>query len=276
VKVVLAQAVNGLSISDAVFGLPMQALLPAGLDSLKGSIGRARDVYSRNYRLPAFPPPSPDAEYIPLPSSRSMSLTWPPLEDAYANPVTGAHNLRGYRVYRSSRGYIGPYTLMRTINAHNGSDRGRFYDAALGRWKVLDQTISLGVTYFYAVTSFDSLDNESGLTNRNEVGIAATAPPAADASDVRVFPNPFRGVSGFPTVGEESSIVWTNLPGVATVRIFTSSGELVKTIKQESLVSGQVVWDQLSDARQRVAPGIYFWTVESSVGSSRGTLVIIK
>jgi hypothetical protein len=132
------------------------------------------------------------------------------------------------------------------------------------------------VTYFYAVTSLDSLDNESGLTNRNEQGIAATSPPAASASDVRVFPNPFRGVSGFPTTGEESSIVWTNLPGQATVRIFTSSGELVKTIKHESQTSGQVVWNQLTDARQRVASGIYFWTVESPVGSSHGTLLIIK
>jgi hypothetical protein len=171
---------------------------------------------------------------------------------------------------------VGPFTLLRTINAHNATDRTRFFDVALGKWRVLDQSIDLGVTYFYAVTSFDSLDNESGLTNRNELGIAATSPPAASVSDVRVFPNPFRGVSGFPTRGEESSIVWTNLPGLATIRIFTSSGELVKTIKQESLTSGQVVWDQLSDARQRVAPGIFFWTVESPVGSSHGTLVIIK
>lgn len=276
VKVVLAQAVNGLPLSDAVLGLPVQPLLPAGLDSLKASIGRARDVYAGNNRLPSFPPPSPDAEYIPLPSSRSISLTWPPIEDSYANPTTGARNIRGYRIYRSSRSYVGPYTLMRTVNARNATDRSRFYDATPGRWRVLDQAIDLGVTYFYAVTSLDSLDNESGFTNRNEQGIAATSPPAENASNVRVFPNPFRGVSGFPTRGEESSIVWTNLPGLATVRIFTSGGEPVKTIKQESLTSGQVVWDQLSDARQRVAPGIYFWAVESPVGSSHGTLVIIK
>ncbi len=276
VKVVLAQGVNGLPLSDAVLGIAMQPNLPAGLDSLKATMSRAGQVHTNNYRLPAFPPPSPEAEYIALPSSRSIALTWPPIEDVHTNTETGARNFQGYRIYRSSRSFVGPYTLLRTINVRYSLDRTRFIDAALGKWRVLDQTIDLGVTYFYTVTSFDSLGNESGFTNRNERGIAATSPPAANASDVRVFPNPFREVSGFPTRGEESSIVWTNLPGLATIRIFTSSGELVKTIKHENQTSGQVVWTQLSDARQRVASGIYFWTVESPVGSSRGTLLIIK
>jgi len=276
ITVVLAQGVNGLPISEAMKGIAAQTALPAGLDSIKATMSRARQVHANNYRLPAFPPPSPDAEFIALPSSRAIALTWPPIEDTYANPETGARNLRGYRIYRSNRSFVGPYSVLRTINAHSSLDRTRFFDADLGKWRVLDQTIDLGVTYFYAVTSFDSLGRESGFTNRNETGIAAAAPPAPNASDVRVFPNPFREVSGFPTSGEESSIVWTNLPGQATVRIFTSSGELVKTIKHESTTSGQVVWNQLSDARQRVASGIYFWTVESPVGSSRGTLLIIK
>ncbi len=276
VKLVLAQGVNGLPLSDAVLGIAMQANLPAGLDSLKATMSRAGQVHANNYRLPAFPPPSPEAEYIALPSSRSIALTWPPIEDVYTNTETGARNLRGYRIYRSNRSFVGPYTVLRTINVRSSLDRTRFIDAALGKWRVLDQSIDLGVTYFYAVTSFDSLGYESGFTNRNERGIAATSPPASTASDVRVFPNPFREVSGFPTRGEESSIVWTNLPGLATIRIFTSSGELVKTMKHENQTSGQVVWNQLSDARQRVASGIYFWTVESPVGSSRGTLLIIK
>jgi len=276
VKVVLAHAVNGLSVRDSIRTMSHQPLLSAGLDSLKGSITRARALFANSYRLPAYPPPSPETEYFALPSSQAISLTWPPLEGSYANPVTNARNLRGYRIYRSTRGFVGPYTLLRTINVGSSSDRSRFFDVSLGKWRVLDQSIELGVTYFYAVTSFDSLGYESGLTNRNEEGIAAKSPPAPDVSSVRVFPNPFRGVSGFPTTGEENSIVWTNLPGQAAVRIFTSSGELVKTIKHESLTTGQVVWNQLSDARQRVAPGIYFWTVESPVGSTRGTLVIIK
>jgi hypothetical protein len=276
VKIVLVHAVNGMPLADAVQGLSMQPYLPSGADSLRASVARARALYASNYRLPAVPPPSPNAEYIPLPSSKSISLTWPALELSYVNPVTGARNIQGYRIYRSKRGFIGPFELTWEIEVEKSIDRSRYFNAQLSQWKVLDNAIDLGVSYFYAVTTFDSLLNEGGFTNRNESGITATAPPASSVLNVKVFPNPFRDVSGFPTSGEENSIVWAYLPEKATVRIFTASGDLVKTIKHESATSGQAVWDQVSDARQRVASGIYFWTVESPVGSTRGTLVIIK
>jgi hypothetical protein len=40
--------------------------------------------------------------------------------------------------------------------------------------------------------------------------------------------------------------------------------------------SGEEIWDQLTDARQRTAPGIYFWTVESKSGNAKGSLLLIK
>jgi hypothetical protein len=132
------------------------------------------------------------------------------------------------------------------------------------------------VSYYYAVTAVDAEGEESWLTNRNEEAVTVTSAPAADALDVRVFPNPFREVSGFPTRGEENAIVWNNLPARATIRIYTASGELVRTLEHDDPASGQEVWDQLSDARQRTAPGIYLWTVRSDVGAAQGTLVIIK
>ena len=276
VKIVLAHGVNGLPISAAVEGLASQPLLPAGLDSLRGSVSRARALFLNNYRAPAIPPPSPSTEILTLPSSKSISLTWPPLEATYTNPLTGARNIYGYRVYRSSRSFIGPFDLLREIDAYGPSDRNLFFDAQRGRWKVIDATISLGVSYFYAVTTFDSLDTESGFTNRNETGLKAASEPSSSAANVRVFPNPFRSVSGFPTLGEENSIVWSNLPRSATIRIFTASGELVRTLRHENASSGEEVWDQLNDSRLRVASGIYFWSAESPVGNARGTLVIIK
>jgi hypothetical protein len=179
-------------------------------------------------------------------------------------------------VYRSDRSFSGPFTQVRRINVGSLIDQRQFYDAGLGRWRYVDQTISLGAGYFYAVTADDSTGLESWLTNRNQTAIRAVNAPAADPHSVRVFPNPFRRVSGFPTVGEEKSIVWTNLPAVCTVRIYTSSGELVRTLRHESAVSGEEVWDQLTDARQRTATGVYFWTVESETGSARGTLLLLK
>ena len=275
-KIVLAHAVNGLPLSTAIQGISAQSLLPAGLDSLKASIRRARSAFAGGYALQTIPPPAPDVTLVSLPSSRAMALTWPPLESGYVNPRTGKNDLSRYRIYRADRSFSGPYTMIREIKMRDPNQQAVFFDQKLGIWKYIDQSISLGVSYFYAVTAVDSAGGEAGFTNRNEIAVQSSAPPADDASAVIVFPNPFRGVSGFPTRGEESSIVWSNLPRQCTIRIYTSDGELSRTIKHQSDALGQEVWNQLTDARQFVAPGIYFWTVESAVGNARGTLLIIK
>jgi len=132
------------------------------------------------------------------------------------------------------------------------------------------------VGYFYAVTTIDSSGGESWLTNRNGEPILAQSAPASSADNIKVFPNPFRQVSGFPTLGQENLIVWINLPAQCTIRIYTSSGELVRTMEHSDPNSGEEIWDQLTDARQRTAPGIYFWTVESDFGNAKGSLLLIK
>jgi hypothetical protein len=276
VHIVLAHGVNGLPLSSALLGLAAQPLLPMGRDSLRATVRRARSAYAAGYALPVIPPPAPAATVVSLPSSRAIALTWPPLESDYANPLTGRNDLSRYRVYRADRSFPGPYSMIREIRIHDPNQQAVFFDQRLGLWKYVDQSISLGVSYYYAVTSVDSAGREGGLTNRNETAVQSSAPPADDASKIIVFPNPFRQVSGFPTRGEENSIVWSNLPRDCTIRIYTSSGELFRTIEHQNETLGQEVWNQLTDSRQVVAPGIYFWTVESTVGNARGPLLIIK
>jgi hypothetical protein len=169
---------------------------------------------------------------------------------------------------------VGPYTQIQRIRPGNSIDERRFFSE--GRWRFIDQTVSLGSGYFYAVVSVDDEGQVSGLTNRNTEALRVSSLPAENTLDVKVFPNPFRLVSGFPTQGEEATIVWTNLPEKATIRIYTASGELFKVLEHESTESGQEIWGQVTDSRQRVAPGIYFWTVESKVGTAEGTLLIVK
>jgi hypothetical protein len=104
----------------------------------------------------------------------------------------------------------------------------------------------------------------------------ASSQPAVNTLSVGVFPNPFREKSGFPAREDANSIVWTNLPDTCNIRIYTSAGEHVRTLKHQNTSSGEEVWDQLTKARQRTAPGIYFWTVDSKVGTAKGSLIIIK
>ena len=276
IKIVVAEAVNGIPLEKALLGLSSQSLLHFGLDSLSSSIDRATILYQNNYQVASVSPPSPEIEIYSLPSNQTIAVTWSPVEDFWSNPISGKSDFKEYKVYRSDRSYIGPFTMIRRIDPKRSTDRTRFYDSENNKWVFEDQTISLGAGYFYAVTSLDSAGKESWLTNRNETAITATRSPSANTLNVKVFPNPFKEVSGFPTSGTENFIVFSNLPAVCTIRIYTTSGELVRTLEHDNPNSGEEVWDQLTDARQRTSPGIYFYTIDSGVGTAQGTLIIIK
>lgn len=276
IKIVTAEAVNGIPLEKALLGLNSQALLPKGLDSLKNTIDRAKILFQNNYQVSSVPPPSPQIEIFALPSNKTIALSWRPVEDNWVNPISGKADFREYKIYRSDRSFIGPFTMIRRIDPKKTTDRTRYYDSQNNRWVYEDQTISLGAGYFYSVTSTDSAGNESWLTNRNEDAITAVRSPEENALNVRVFPNPFKEVSGFPTSGTENFIIFSNLPAVCKIRIYTSSGELLRILEHDNPNSGEEVWDQLTDARQRTSPGIYFYNVESPVGNAQGTIIIIK
>jgi hypothetical protein len=275
VRITLVEAVNGLPMDVAVEGLAAQADLPAGLDSLQASVDRAAALYAANYAPAAVPPPAPQTELIALPSSRSISVSWPLLEDTWVDPLSGA-SIAEYRVYRSERGFIGPYERVARVRIGNATDSTRYFDEARNLWQFVDAGVGLGFGYFYAVTSVDTEGHESGMTNRNVDPVTVSSTAAPDALNVSVFPNPFRETSGFPTTADANSIVFNNLPARATIRIYTASGELLRVLEHDDPDVGQEVWDQLSTARQRAAPGIYFYTVDSPVGTAEGTIVIIK
>lgn len=276
VKIVLAEAVAGISLTEAMKGLASQAKLPQGENLLMESIEVAQDLYDNNYAMTVLPPPAPQLEIIPVPENQSITLNWQPVDETWIDPLTGSNDFNEYRIYRSSISYIGPYEQLRVIRPSRTTDKSRYFDEANKKWVMEDKGISLGAGYFYAVTSADKAGFESWMTNRNETPVYAIRQPATTALNVKVFPNPFRITSGFPVSGAENSIVWTNLPSECTIRIYTTNGELIKTMEHNSPVSGEETWDQLTEARQRPAPGIYFWTVASSVGNAQGTLLIIK
>lgn len=276
IKVVLVEAVDGISEEDALKGISSQSLLPQGEGLLKASIKKAKSLYEKNYVAENLPPASPEMQIIPVPENQSITINWTPIEKTWKDPLSDSSDFQEYRLYRSNLSFNGPFQLVRSVTPTKSTDISRFYDAKKDKWVVEDRTISLGAGYFYAVTSVDKDGNESFMTNRNSEPVYATRKPSEEISKVKVFPNPFKKVSGFPVSGAENSIVWTNLPAECKIRIYTSNGELIRTMEHNNPNSGEETWNQLTDARQRTAPGIYFWTVESSIGSTKGTLVIIK
>ena len=276
IKIVIVEAVAGLPLEEAMKGLSAQPDLPQGFNLLRETIDNAAALYQNNYQVLTVPPPSPDIDVIPIPKDQTISISWPEINKDWQNPITGIANFREYRVYRSENTFSGPYERIRVLRPSSASHVRDYYNELTNLWVYTDDEIKLGVSYYYSVTSMDADGEESFLTNRIEKPVKAANQPAANTLNIKVFPNPFRRKSGFPTPGEENSIVWTNLPARCTIRLYTSNGELVRTIEHDNLNVGEAVWDQLSDAKQKTAPGIYFWTVSSDVGNAKGTLLLIK
>jgi hypothetical protein len=100
--------------------------------------------------------------------------------------------------------------------------------------------------------------------------------------DIYVVPNPYVAYSQAEEPGRtqelrgDREIQFRNLPPKCTIRIYTITGELVKTIRKDDM-SSQVSWDLLTFEGQRTAYGVYIYHVDvPGVGETIGRLALIK
>ena len=112
--------------------------------------------------------------------------------------------------------------------------------------------------------------------------------------DVRVVPNPYVVTSGaferqntFSTGRGPRVIRFTGVPPECTLRIFTVSGRLVRTIERragsndgftgEELLDGAIEWDLLGEGRLAVSYGVYLYHLDApGIGERTGTFAIVK
>lgn len=107
---------------------------------------------------------------------------------------------------------------------------------------------------------------------------------AQEMNNIRVVPNPYVVQTNFEApvtpglVGRgERKIEFQNVPIGATVSIYTSRGEHIRTLTQDgSIFNGVIKWDLKSKENLDVAFGVYFYIVESSAGTKSGKIAIIK
>ena len=81
---------------------------------------------------------------------------------------------------------------------------------------------------------------------------------------VNIVPNPYYGYSKYETSQLDNRIKVTNLPKKATVRIYTVSGTLVKTIKKSDDLTS-VDWDLKNDFGIPIASGLYIIHVRTMI-----------
>ena len=161
--------------------------------------------------------------------------------------------------------------------------------------------LQLAEPVFLAVTTFDFGNPAAGLSSLESSPLStmqevwplnSAAVVEAANPRVSVYPNPYRLADNYNDAGWEDpgrqggdpersrKVTFTNVPSTCVVSIYTLDGDLVRQINHdEDPLSSQasvVVWDLISRNTQAIKTGLYIYTVESSVETQIGKLVIIK
>jgi hypothetical protein len=308
VRIAYAEVVGGADYKDVIARRtqsgswempPAGEVASAGNQAFVRNSMRALAAFQSGYNVPKPPPAPPfSVALFDDPQQIGNLVTWDDRFDSHRDPdYTGAEaeDLAGYRLYRSHYLPIGPWERIHDIPKQDP----RFFDASTGTYTVLDTVVTQGFSYYYALTAYDTGHDtwppdpsarfpetgnsnrvpplESSLfANRTDMAFKATIPAAQTLDDVIVVPNPFVARSGFVNPGDTDVIQFTNIPSPSTIRIYTISGNLVRTIDHDD-GSGIAFWDQATSYGQWVKSGVYIFHVETPEGlMTTGRFAIIR
>lgn len=212
----------------------------------------------------------------------------------------GSADLSGYRIYRSID-QRGAWNLVIDIPR---SQLANYWKQSLNRYEYLDKNLQFGQEFYYYVQAYNSkpkLWTSANGTKVNDLGELASADynrtdlvnarpgPVSLTKGWNVFvaPNPYIEGDATHSFGQPTprKIEFRNLPEKATIKIFSLSGDLIKTLQHgpdsNGNLFGSISWDQTSNSGLLVAPGVYIYVVQSEtegyVGSKfTGKLMIIR
>jgi hypothetical protein len=246
-------------------------LLATGKDSLFQTFDRALWAWSRNLDI-ADPLPAPDLTVKSGPNV--IYLEWEDLS-TMGDFDTGVPDLDHYVIYRKQGNFlVDEYNELRADGIHLLWEPIAIVPKTQHTY--VDSNVVRGEAYHYAVTAVDNgSQNTNGIfpgqplessiyANRSELAAFAFEPGKADAKTVRIVPNPYIVRAGeFNFTGEDDRLLFVNLPAYCTIRIYTVTGDLIKTIQHTS-GSADDNWDQVTDSNQLIASGVYILQVDNA------------
>ena len=219
-----------------------------GRDSIMKTFSRAKRNYDLGYQIPQAPLPPP--LFNVTSGGDRISLSWDP------SPSRNNAGFGGYKIMRATGK---PDTIYQEI-ASLGASASSFDDVSAQR----------GFSYYYYITAFsDGSANTTG--GPNPTGQLAssrfytkTNQPAylrrmagQSLTGIRIVPNPYNiAAPGMQYPGEPDKIMFLNIPGHCTIRIYTENGDLINTINHEN-GSGDEAWNSITSSRQVVVSGVY-------------------
>jgi len=245
-----------------------------GLNMLFAEFEKARDLYFNKNLAAPFPPDPPN---------NLEMVSGPELARIEWDAVPGATK---YRLYRALGG------------VNNGRVYSNIYEGP--ETSYVDDGLTRNFSYYYYVTAVDGNGLESShFFNRVHKAVVPFRKGLQSgdwADQVRVVPNPFNAkgntykedaahnTTGFNYDGglrEQNTIAFVNLPEFCTIKIYSSMGDLIKTLEHTTGSADERWWPSITDDNQFPASGVYFYTIEVTEGPlagqvGTGKLVIIR
>ena len=171
-------------------------------------------------------------------------------EQIILNWTKSTRDINRYLIYRNHTGRA-PWTQIASVLP--------------GTSTFVDRNVYPGLQYFYAITATDSSGGEGKFSEIVDITIPedAIASPELNLDKVIFVPNPYR-------LNESvRSMEFRNLPHRATIRIYNSTGDLIKQIDHRNNTSIQR-WDGRNEVGEQIAPGIYVYHIEALREEQRG------
>jgi hypothetical protein len=97
---------------------------------------------------------------------------------------------------------------------------------------------------------------------------------------VKVVPNPYKGSADWEEWTGSGyrlgRVYFMNLPAKCTIRIYTVSGDLVKTLEHNDVEFGAEPWDLTGNSDVQIASGIYFYHIDApGIGEKVGKFAVL-
>lgn len=224
------------------------------------TFGRALRSFQAGFNIPQPPLPPPVVDVSS--GGDRITVSWTP------SPSESEPGFAGYKVFRAvgrtDTVFAEIYSGPKEVHAFNDVEATR------------------GISYYYYVAAVnDGSNNTSGECNPTGPLMSGryytqTTQPAylrrqagsiledvVDGSGnvitagIRVVPNPYDiKARKLQYIGDDDKIMFLNIPGQCTIRIFSERGDLVETIEHTN-GSGDESWNSITSSRQVVVSGIY-------------------
>ncbi len=131
----------------------------------------------------------------------------------------------------------------------------------------LDEKTNLWVRLANSVVDLQSNTVSASSIHTSVFALAGSS--YSDLSYAYAFPVPFKPSRG------DTEITFVNLSPMATIKIFTLNGNLVRKIEH---TNGDTIlyWDVTNDHGEKLASGVYLYLIKNEKESKKGKLMIIK